>query len=77
MHRAKKLEFEAVIVMGCSANLLPWKKLLKTYDDPADRQSFMKHERNLLYVACTRARRKLFITHSGRPSPFLNAQKVA
>ncbi|WP_155988445.1 hypothetical protein [Thioalkalivibrio sp. AKL19] len=28
-------------------------------------------DRNLLYVACTRAMRRLVLTHTGAPSPWL------
>jgi superfamily I DNA/RNA helicase len=71
MHRAKGLEFKVVIVMGCDADLLPLASVLREFVDEADRQGFTEQERNLFYVACTRAREQLLLTYTGVPSPFL------
>ncbi|HOW77257.1 MAG TPA: hypothetical protein P5102_11405 [Candidatus Competibacteraceae bacterium] len=38
--------------------------------DEADRAVFIEQERQLLYVACTRAREQLLVTYSGKPSRF-------
>ena len=70
MHRAKGLEFKVVIVMGCDADMLPRASVLDDRVDEADRVAFVEQERQLLYVACTRARERLFVTYSGRPSCF-------
>lgn len=72
MHRAKGLEFKAVAVIGCDQDLLPMKSVLDGIADPADRTSFAEQERNLLYVALTRPREHLFVSHSGRPSDLLH-----
>ena len=69
-HRAKGLEFKAVIVMGCDEGMLPRASVLDELVDEADRAAFVEQERQLLYVACTRARERLFVTYSGRPSCF-------
>jgi len=71
MHRAKGLEFKVVIVMGCDEDLLPRASVLNEMVDEADRAAFVEQERQLLYVACTRARERLLVTYSGRPSCFL------
>lgn len=71
MHRVKGLEFDAMIVMGCDRDTIPYSRLLDENSDPADRETFMEQERNLLYVACTRARRFLYLTYFGDPSRFL------
>jgi hypothetical protein len=71
MHRAKGLEFKAVIVLGCEEKLLPMRALLDRLSDPADRDAFIEQEKHLLYVACTRARERLVVTHSGPKSRFL------
>jgi superfamily I DNA/RNA helicase len=71
MHRAKGLEFKAVLVMGCDEKVLPLKSALERMTDQADRDSFIEQERRLLYVACTRARERLLLTHSGPKSEFL------
>jgi len=71
MHRAKGLEFKIVIVMGCDDNMLPRGSVLNELVDEADRAVFIEQERQLLYVACTRARERLFVTYSSEPSQFL------
>ena len=45
--------------------------LLDRLSDPADRDAFIEQEKHLLYVACTRAREGLVVTHSGPTSRFL------
>ena len=62
-HRAKGLEFEAVFLPRLDEKELP-SKLARTDADRAE-------ERRLLYVGITRAKRRLAITWSRRPSPFL------
>jgi superfamily I DNA/RNA helicase/mRNA-degrading endonuclease RelE of RelBE toxin-antitoxin system len=66
MHRAKGLEFRAVAVIGCDASALPLDSVLSGFVDAADRNEFVEQERQLLYVACTRARERLLVTASGR-----------
>lgn len=72
MHRAKGLEFRAVIVMGCEDKLMPMKSVLDRKPDQADRDEFVEQERRLLYVACTRARERLLLTYTGTKSRFLS-----
>jgi superfamily I DNA/RNA helicase len=61
-HAAKGLEFDAVILPYCSAEVLP---------DPThvaalgSREDALAEEGRMLYVAVTRARTRLLITHSG------------
>jgi DNA helicase-2/ATP-dependent DNA helicase PcrA len=62
-HRAKGLEFEAVFLPRLQAKELPSKQA-RTDDEVAE-------ERRLLYVGLTRAKRVLWLSWSGRPSPFL------
>jgi len=71
MHRAKGLEFKVVIVMGRDADLLPRASVLEEMVDEADQAAFVEQERQLLYVACTRAKERLFVTYSGKPSRLL------
>ena len=73
MHRAKGLEFKVVIVMGCDEDMLPRASVLNEFVDEADRAVFIEQERQLLYVACTRARERLLVTYSGKSSQFLEA----
>ena len=71
MHRAKGLEFRVVFVVGCEADQLPLAATLRTLGDAAARSAFSERERNLFYVACTRAREHLLLTYVGSPSSFL------
>ena len=71
MHRAKGLEFKVVVVMGCEERYLPNQYVLGTKVDDVERALFVEQERNLFYVACTRAREHLLVTCGGPPSPFL------
>jgi DNA helicase-2/ATP-dependent DNA helicase PcrA len=63
LHRAKGLEFEAVFLPRVEAKELPSRQA-RTPEQIAE-------ERRLLYVGLTRAKRILWITWSGSPSPFL------
>lgn len=74
MHRAKGLEFRVVFVVGCEADQLPLAATLRTLGDAAARSAFSERERNLFYVACTRAREHLLLTYVGTPSPLLGGQ---
>ena len=71
MHRAKGLEFRAVVFDGCDGDLLPLAYAMRDLSDPADREAFIENERQLLYVAATRARERLLLTHGPSPSVFL------
>jgi len=71
MHRAKGLEFKAVLVLSAGAESLPARGALNAAADPADRDAVLARERQLLYVAMTRARDLLRVTWAGAPSPFL------
>ena len=62
-HRAKGLEFEAVFLPRLERNELPIRQ--------ARTAEAIGEERRLLYVGLTRAKRHLFLTRAGRPSPFL------
>jgi mRNA-degrading endonuclease RelE of RelBE toxin-antitoxin system len=71
MHRAKGLEFKAVAVIGCDYDVLPAAYVLREQADDADRDESIEQERQLLYVAVTRARERLLLSHTGRPTRFL------
>jgi superfamily I DNA/RNA helicase len=72
MHRAKGLEFKAVAIVGCDEGLLPLRSVLDGFTDPVERDFFVEQERNLLYVALTRAREQVIVSHSGRSSALVN-----
>lgn len=80
MHGAKGLEFKAVFVAACDERRVPNAYVLEQFDDPAERELVLAQERSLLYVSMTRARDEVFVTWSGKPSPFfedLHAKKGA
>jgi DNA helicase-2/ATP-dependent DNA helicase PcrA len=74
VHRAKGSEAILVVLLGCEEQLLPsWRALAAPDDAP------LAEERRLFYVAATRAKDRLLITHAqtrggrrtGGPSRFL------
>lgn len=71
MHRAKGLEFKAVLVLDCAEGVVPSPAATRSADDPHDREAAEARERRLLYVAMTRARDELVVSWSGRPSRFI------
>lgn len=72
MHSMKGLEFRCVAVVGVSADHLPQESsVTDVSEDPVAHSHDMQRERNLLFVACTRARDTLYVSHAGEPSPFL------
>lgn len=71
MHRAKGLEFKAVLVAAVNDKLLPHHLVLNRTADPLDLERLTDNERRLLYVALTRARDEARITWHRTPSPFL------
>lgn len=72
MHRAKGLEFKAVAVVGCDLGMVPLRSVLDNMVDSADKALFVEQERNLLYVALTRAREQVLVTYTGPPSALLD-----
>jgi hypothetical protein len=71
MHRAKGLEFRAVVVMACDEEVLPLEERIETVADESDLEEVYNTERHLLYVACTRARDQLLVTGMEPASEFL------
>ncbi|MBC8065472.1 MAG: UvrD-helicase domain-containing protein [Chlorobia bacterium] len=71
MHMAKGLEFKAVAIQACDDEIIPLQARIESVADPADLEEVYNSERNLLYVACTRARDHLIITSGGHASEFL------
>ncbi|MFC4854617.1 UvrD-helicase domain-containing protein [Actinophytocola glycyrrhizae] len=72
MHKMKGLEYRCVLVAGVDAGTVPASAALTPRDeDPVAHGQDLHRERCLLFVACTRARDALHLTHAGPPSPFL------
>jgi len=75
VHAAKGLEFHTVFITGLEESLFP-------HEQSAQEENGLEEERRLMYVAITRARRRLYLTHAqsrmlhgqvryGYPSRFL------
>ncbi len=58
VHSAKGLEFRAVFLTGMEDEVFPYKGLAPGEEDE------LEEERRLAYVALTRARERLFVTHA-------------
>jgi superfamily I DNA/RNA helicase len=72
MHAMKGLEFRAVAVIGVEEGVVPDPATIATDDgDPLARAQNVQRERCVLFVACTRARDHLYVSHTGAPSPLL------
>ncbi len=72
MHLAKGLEYRAVVVMACDSEVIPLQSRVESIADEADLEEVYNTERNLLYVACTRARDHLLVTGVEPASEFLD-----
>lgn len=72
MHLAKGLEFKAVAVMACDDEMLPLQARIETVGEDGDLQEVYDSERQLLYVACTRARDVLVVSGVTPVSEFLD-----
>lgn len=72
MHLAKGLEFRAVIVAACDDEVLPSQTRIESVADEADLEDVYETERQLLYVACTRARDYLLVIGVEPTSEFLD-----
>ena len=70
MHLAKGLEFRSVVIMACDQGVLPDDTRFES-DDPNELNAINDSERQLLYVAMTRARDELLLSSAGIPSEFL------
>ena len=76
MHLAKGLEFRAVVIMACDDEIIPLQERIESVGDDADLQEVYDTERQLLYVACTRARDALLVTSVEPASEFLDDLKM-
>ncbi len=73
IHSAKGLEFPAVFLAGCEEGTLPHQNSLGS-------PSGINEERRLFYVALTRAKERLFLSHAnfrdqGKPKEFRNPSR--
>ncbi len=72
MHGMKGLELARVAVVGVADGVVPAPDALTpAEEDAAARAHDLQRERGLLFVACTRATERLYVSYSGTASPFL------
>ncbi len=76
MHLAKGLEFRTVVVLACDDDVIPLKERIEAVSDDSDLEEVYTSERNLLYVASTRARDHLFVSGVKPGSEFLDDLRV-
>ena len=84
IHAAKGLEFPVVFVAGVEKGIIPHSRsLAEPEPDSHESPGSLEEERRLFYVAITRAKRRLYLSHcssrrrmgketEGEPSPFLD-----
>jgi len=63
MHASKGLEFPVVFIAGCENGLIPYRRR-------EDDEGSLEEERRLFYVALTRAKEKVYLTHANRRQRF-------
>nr|WP_241163540.1 UvrD-helicase domain-containing protein [Burkholderia gladioli] len=71
MHLAKGMEFRVVAVMACDDEIIPSQARIDLASDDAELTEIYNTERQLLYVACTRARDQLHVSAVKPGSEFL------
>ena len=72
MHRMKGLEFQCLAVVGLDVGVLPAPSAITpAAEDPHAHEEDLQRERCLLFVAMTRARDVLYLSHVGTPSILL------
>jgi DNA helicase-2/ATP-dependent DNA helicase PcrA len=71
IHGAKGREWDTVILFGADADQLPHRRALTDAETDEEFEEAIEDERRLAYVAMTRAKERLVMITTGRPSPFL------
>ena len=71
MHRVKGLEFDQVFIPGLDEAQMPLRYELDQRPDQVSRELFEQQERSLLHVAATRAKKRVVISYSGKPSTLI------
>ncbi len=74
-HAAKGLEFKVVLVTGLEQGLFP--SLRNQHEEGDEKDRRVAEERRLCYVAMTRARERLFLTHAQSRRIFGQAPRMA
>lgn len=69
VHASKGLEYSAVFIIGLEENIFP---SIRDIDNLEDETNKLEEERRLAYVAVTRAKDRLFLSHTNRRMQFGN-----
>ena len=72
MHRVKGIEFDEVILASVNEGVVPFGRALEGKGDAVEKRQADLEERALVYVAMTRAKKKLIITSYGQESSYLS-----
>ena len=72
MHLAKGLEFPMVVLMACDDDVLPLADRVNSVADAFELDEIIATERQLFYVAATRARDRLVVSAAGPGSEFID-----
>ena len=68
----KGLEFRCVAVIGVDDGIVPARAAVTPYEeDPKAHAQDLQRERCLLFIACTRARDHLYVSHTFPAGEFL------
>ena len=76
MHRVKGLEFDYVFVGALDEGIVPPSSAVREAQRRGTEKELLQEERNLLYVAMTRAKRRVFLSCGGRPSSLVEEVKA-
>jgi DNA helicase-2/ATP-dependent DNA helicase PcrA len=71
-HSAKGLEFDTVFIVGVEEGIFPHYRSIESKDSIQQ----VREERRLFYVACTRARTRLFISHCTKRKAFRHSDPL-
>ena len=67
LHSAKGLEFDRVFIAGAEEGIFPGQRSMESQEE-------LEEERRLMYVGITRARKRLYITHTQRRTLYGNTK---
>ncbi|TWI73042.1 UvrD-like helicase family protein [Desulfobotulus alkaliphilus] len=71
MHRVKGLEFDHMLICGMNEDAMPLMSHAMKSEDPEIRKKAEMRDRALLFMAVTRAKKSVFLSGSGKISPWL------
>lgn len=71
IHRVKGLEFDLIVLASCNEGLIPLKNAVEHKADEVSQIEADAHERSLVFVALTRAKKEVVISSYGVKSSYL------